>query len=249
MNSSGIGKLGFVCCLAIVSFVFLMFINGCGANKELQKANNELIKLQGENSTMKERIKTLEEENTKLKGENDQFIEEIGTLKRRLNDEGIAATIEEGNLETCKSNLKNIATAVRLYANDNSGYFPVKLDNVCLNPKWGMESIPTCPSGLRDTYSAGYEIAKDWKSFTILCAGKYHTSANVKENFPQYNTIRGMFTGLEKKEQKSETKKEETKTDTKEENKESTKVDGKDALKQAVKVTTSTEEPKEEKKN
>ncbi len=116
-----------------------------------------------------------------------------------MTDAGIAETTEEGNFDICKENLKNIATALKLYGADNKGIYPRKLGKVFPNPKY-LDFIPTCPSVSKDTYTDGYTVAADRKSFTVYCLGKNHTNVKVKGNFPQYNSTSGLV--VEKMEEK-----------------------------------------------
>ena len=54
------------------------------------------------------------------------------------------------NLTACKSNCKNIATALEMYASDNKGQYPKSLDG--LFPKSYLRRIPSCPSSLKTTF-------------------------------------------------------------------------------------------------
>lgn len=55
-----------------------------------------------------------------------------------------------GQLTACKSNLRNIATALEMYATDYSGSFPTSMDT--LTPNY-LRTVPTCPAAGRDTYT------------------------------------------------------------------------------------------------
>jgi len=52
----------------------------------------------------------------------------------------------------CKSNLKNIATALEMYATDNRGRYPTGLDQLLQPPTPYLKQIPTCPAAGRSTY-------------------------------------------------------------------------------------------------
>lgn len=187
----------------VVVFAAAVVLCGCGNSKAYDEAKQSLAKLQSENQTLKDRVKTLEDENKKLTDDNKKGIEDLGALKRRLTDAGIAETPEQGNFDTCKENLKKIATALELYASDNKGAFPKKLGKMCPNPKY-LEFIPTCPSVSKDTYSDGYDLSKDKKAYTIYCLGKNHENVFVKENYPAYNKTAGLEVENIKKEDKKE---------------------------------------------
>ena len=189
----------FVAISLIALFIFTASsLSGCAVG-ELKKTQQELTKTKDDNDVMKTRIKSLEEETTKLREENDKVREENAALKRRMTDAGIAETTEEGNFDICKENLKKIATAVRLYGADNKGIYPKKLSKVFPNPKY-LELIPTCPSVSKDTYTDGYVVTTDRKSFTVYCMGKNHSNVKVKGNFPQFSSTQGLV--VEKEEEK-----------------------------------------------
>ncbi|MHC9538826.1 MAG: hypothetical protein AB9903_04850 [Vulcanimicrobiota bacterium] len=187
----------------VVVFAAAVVLCGCGNSKAYDEAKQQLAKLQSENQTLKDRVKTLEDENKKLTDDNKKGIEDLGALKRRLTDAGIAETPEQGNFDTCKENLKKVATALELYASDNKGAFPKKLAKMCPNPKY-LEFIPTCPSVSKDTYSDGYDLSKDKKTYTVYCLGKNHENVFVKENYPAYNKTAGLEVENIKKEDKKE---------------------------------------------
>ncbi len=189
--------------LLLIVFATTVVLCGCGNSKAYEDAKQQVAKLQSENQTLKDRVKTLEDENKKLTDESKKSIDDIGALKRRLTDAGIAETPEQGNFDTCKENLKKIATALELYASDNKGAFPRKLQKMCPNPKY-LEFIPTCPSVNKDTYSDGYELSKDKKAYTVYCLGKNHENVSVKENYPAYNKTAGLEVENVKKEEKKE---------------------------------------------
>lgn len=88
----------------------------------------------------------------------------------------------QGRLTSCKSNLKNIATACELYSCDNTGLYPPSLDR--LSPYLG--AVPSCPSARRDTYSESYRVATRPDFFTLYCSGLNHQQADTPVNFPQY---------------------------------------------------------------
>lgn len=67
---------------------------------------------------------------------------------------------------SCKSNLKNTATALEMYSVDNHGYYPANLAQ--LTPNY-LKIVPNCPSTGSDTYSASYlshcrplEVSRVW---------------------------------------------------------------------------------------
>lgn len=94
------------------------------------------------------------------------------------------------DLTYCKSNLKNIATAMEMYSTDNSGRYPKKMAQ--LTPSY-LKTIPLCPSAHTDTYSNSLEISTSPDAYTFYCAGHHHPQETV--NFPQYNSYSGLNSG------------------------------------------------------
>ena len=91
----------------------------------------------------------------------------------------------------CKSNLKNLATSLEMYASDNQRHYPQKLSQIAPNY---LRIIPQCPSAQSDTYSATYGVAQEPDAFTVCCNGLYHTAAGIQiPNFPQYTSYRGLL--------------------------------------------------------
>ena len=84
----------------------------------------------------------------------------------------------QGHLAACKSNLKNLATALEMYASDNKGAYPGKLSDML--PGQYMKTLPTCPACGEDTYSPSYQ-AKGTR-FTLFCRGDNHAKALAGPN-------------------------------------------------------------------
>ncbi len=100
----------------------------------------------------------------------------------------------QGSLTGCKSNCKNLATAVEMYASDNGGYYPRSLAE--LLPGKYLKVIPTCPKAGRDTYTD--YVAEGTKSFSFSCVGNNHAKAyggfsTSSNNYPQYNGEQGLL--------------------------------------------------------
>ncbi len=92
-----------------------------------------------------------------------------------------------GQLTLCKSNLKNTATALEMYATDNDGRYPGEL--AALTPNY-LKNIPNCPSAQEDTYSFSY--LRRGEHFTLYCSGHNHAEANTPANYPQYSSLAGL---------------------------------------------------------
>lgn len=96
----------------------------------------------------------------------------------------------QGTLTGCKSNLKNMGTALEMYSTDYAGRFPVSLSS--LTPDY-LRMIPTCPAARSDTYSAGFQSASNPDAFTVYCGGSNHGSAGIPADFPQYSSTQGVL--------------------------------------------------------
>lgn len=92
-----------------------------------------------------------------------------------------------GTLTACKSNLKNIGTALEMYSTDNYGRYPCKLDDV--TPSY-VKVIPTCPSAGYNSYI--YIRSTNPDVYTTWCNGSHHTSITNIPNYPQYDSIEGL---------------------------------------------------------
>lgn len=98
---------------------------------------------------------------------------------------------DQGQLTGCKSNLKNLATGLEMYATDNKGLYPSDLGK--LTPNY-LKFICLCPAAQRDTYSASYQVAPDPAAFTLYCQGANHKKASeTPPDFPQYNSYEGLI--------------------------------------------------------
>jgi hypothetical protein len=97
------------------------------------------------------------------------------------------AARSRGQLLACKSNLKNIGTALEMYSTDNAGHYPAELSR--LTPDY-LRVVPTCPAARADTYSPGYTWASNPDAYTVICTGAHHRE--VPANYPQYNSWEGL---------------------------------------------------------
>ncbi len=93
-----------------------------------------------------------------------------------------------GQLTACKSNLKNIGTALEMYSTDFNGDYPFSLDNI--TPSY-LKSIPTCASAGRVTYV--YLTGVRNQCYTVYCAGGYHAKILKAPNYPMYDSFQGLI--------------------------------------------------------
>lgn len=96
----------------------------------------------------------------------------------------------QGQVTACKSNLKNIGTALEMYSTDSSGRYPTTITS--LTPNY-LKSIPTCASVGTTTYTGGYTSASNPDAYTVVCAGTNHSGVGAGANYPQYNSTQGLI--------------------------------------------------------
>lgn len=96
----------------------------------------------------------------------------------------------QGQFTACKSNLKNIGTALEMYSTDASGRYPTTLNS--LTPNY-LKTIPTCPSAGAATYTGGFTSASNPDAYTVVCTGTNHKAVDAGQNYPQYNSVQGLI--------------------------------------------------------
>lgn len=101
-----------------------------------------------------------------------------------------------GTLTACKSNLKNMGTAMEMYSTDWSGKYPRSAS--MLTPNY-LKTFPTCPQKFRMSYefefgqTATYNTQSFEDYYFIRCTGDDHTLVSVPPGYPQYNGIVGLI--------------------------------------------------------
>lgn len=98
----------------------------------------------------------------------------------------------QGQSTACKSNLKNIGTALEMYSTDWSGAYPDSMAK--LTPNY-LRTIPDCPVAGKNTYSDSYSRIKTkegWDSYQVFCKGANHTAVSIPADYPAYNGIVGL---------------------------------------------------------
>jgi prepilin-type N-terminal cleavage/methylation domain-containing protein len=102
----------------------------------------------------------------------------------------------QGQLTACKSNLKNIGTALEMYSTDWSGKYPSS--TTLLTPNY-LKTIPECPAAASVTYVATFGPTAPMNSagyqdyYYVECNGSNHTAVSVTANYPAYNGIQGLI--------------------------------------------------------
>lgn len=105
----------------------------------------------------------------------------------------------QGQLTACKSNLKNIGTALEMWSCDNGGRFPTSMSQ--LTPQY-LKQIPTCPAAGHDTYSSGFRSVQSegtgatrigTDAYTVCCSGREHSIIGQGAGYPQYSSEQGLI--------------------------------------------------------
>jgi len=74
------------------------------------------------------------------------------------------------DLTGCRSNLKNLATALEMYSSDHGGRYPLTLRE--LRGEY-LQKMPTCPVTGSD-YADTYSITTRPDGFSFGCRGRHH---------------------------------------------------------------------------
>lgn len=100
-----------------------------------------------------------------------------------------------GQAVSCKHTMMNIGVALDMYSTDNNGRYPTALR--ALVPQY-LKQLPVCASSGEDSYSPGYTSffrggpGLGESTFTVVCRGWNHSSADYGANFPQYTSSNGL---------------------------------------------------------
>lgn len=101
----------------------------------------------------------------------------------------------QGQLTSCKSNLKNIGTACEMYATDNLGRYPenpeVDLTTAAGGQQAYLRAIPRCPSAGKSTYM--YACSTNPDVYTLYCGEENHKAAGCNANFPAFSASCGLI--------------------------------------------------------
>ena len=96
----------------------------------------------------------------------------------------------------CKSNLKNLGTALEMYSMDHEGRYPRNLN--LLTPNY-LKTIPQCPQPESLGYFAefGLKAAINTAGFQdyyyLSCMGTGHKNISVGRNYPAYDAVQGLI--------------------------------------------------------
>lgn len=86
----------------------------------------------------------------------------------------------------CIQNMRNIGTAMEMYAIEHKGLFPDDLDELADPNKPFLPEMPTCPT-TDFPYGTGYTISSDRDTYLVVCKGMHHLQfpGVVEEDYPQ----------------------------------------------------------------
>ena len=197
--------------ICAVAIVLCLFAVGCNNGNSVLESQIKTLEVQV--SSKDKELKTLTAENEGLRKKVKELTEENGRLGRMLTDAGLSTNPDEISFNECRENLKKISVGLKLYAADHKGLYPKKLSEISPDPRY-LDFVPTCPAAARDTYTSGYQPARDLKSYNVSCFGHNHKSLMIKENNPSFDSLRGLQVERDKDVKSDDTNyKEETKTE------------------------------------
>ena len=101
-----------------------------------------------------------------------------------------------GQLTACKSNLKNMATALEMYASDNDGEYP--LDFAPMLAGNYLKAVPTCPASDANHYRYQRRGRGLRCEFEMECIGTshrkhYRDAAVDPTDYPRYDSAQGLI--------------------------------------------------------
>lgn len=76
------------------------------------------------------------------------------------------------NLPACRSNVHLLSIALEMYASDNDGRYPTRLEQLVLEKH--LTALPICPEAGFENYSATYQVRDQPDAFTVGCRGRHH---------------------------------------------------------------------------
>lgn len=96
----------------------------------------------------------------------------------------------QGQLTACKSNQKNIGTAMEMYSTDYKGLYPTSMGK--LTPNY-LRTLPECPAAGKDTYSNSLKVTTQPDTFSFYCEGHHHAGSGVPADKPAYSSQEGLI--------------------------------------------------------
>lgn len=101
----------------------------------------------------------------------------------------------QGQLTGCKSNCKNLAMALEMYASSAEGRYPRSLYR--LTASGCLKTLPTCPAAGEMTYR-NYRMSMTPDAFSFSCCGNHHGRAYTgfgadSTNYPRYHAELGLL--------------------------------------------------------
>ena len=98
-------------------------------------------------------------------------------------------TTDQEQLILCESNLRNLSTAIEIYAKDNEGLYPPDLDYITYHKIKYLDKLPICPvSGT----SYIYMVSMSLDGYTLCCGKKNSHFYDKNGYWPQYWSREGL---------------------------------------------------------
>lgn len=94
----------------------------------------------------------------------------------------------QGQLTACKSNLKNLATALEMWSMDHEGVYPDTFNK--LAPEY-LIKLPKCPTSETGEYGQSYKTHPEI-DYSFSCPGD-HSELGLPKGYPAYNGQQGLI--------------------------------------------------------
>ncbi len=108
----------------------------------------------------------------------------------------------QGQLTSCKSNVKNIGTACEMYSTDHNGRYPSKTQwqadlTTVINGASLLKRIPVCPSSGDKTASYNYDSISNPDMYGVWCDKGNHAAgglvSTLTHGYPQFDSASGLI--------------------------------------------------------
>lgn len=128
----------------------------------------------------------------------------LSQMLRRTPEVQDAPVVHDPRLDAvraCQENLRQIGTAMEMYATHASGKYATSID--ALVPEY-LPSIPICPKAGQDTYSPGFRMGPDAPGnsrklqdfYAVCCSGDHHQDVGLSFDSPSYDAAFGALPKL-----------------------------------------------------
>lgn len=98
----------------------------------------------------------------------------------------------QADLTLCKTNLKQIATAIERYQADHQEPLTSAQLLNALKPDY-LSQMPICPAARESTYVVVLSRLEDGSEVLVKCSGGHHADLGIPEDHPAYSSVEGLI--------------------------------------------------------